>query len=260
MSRIEKTFAALNRPALITFIMAGDPDTAASLEIMKTLPGAGADIIELGMPFTDPMADGPTIQLAGLRALEAGQTMKKTLQMVRDFRTGNDKTPVVLMGYFNPVLQYGVEKFMADASAAGVDGLIIVDLPPEEAGEAIPAAKSAGIDIIRLLTPTTDAKRLPVVLKDTSGFLYYVSITGVTGAASADLNKIGPHIAEIKKHTNLPIAIGFGIRTPEDAANMAKTGDAVVVGSAIVQNIFENRKNSPEAAVRAQVKGLSGAL
>jgi tryptophan synthase alpha chain len=260
MSRIAQTFAALRRPALITFIMAGDPTTEASLAVMKTLPEAGADIIELGMPFTDPVADGSTIQLAGLRALEAGQTMKKTLQMVQDFRAGNDKTPIVLMGYFNPLLRYGVQQFMSDAAAAGVDGLIIVDLPPEEAGEAIPAARAAGIDIIRLLTPTTNAARLPAVLKDTSGFLYYVSITGVTGAASADLGKIGPHIAEIKKHTGLPVAIGFGVKTPGDAANMAKIGDAVVVGSSIVQNIFDNREKSPEAAVRAQIKALAAAL
>lgn len=263
MSRIEPRFAALKaekRAALITFIMAGDPSAAASLAVMKALPGAGADIIELGMPFTDPVADGPTIQLAGQRALEAGQTMAGTLKMVRDFRAGNGETPVVLMGYYNPVLQYGVEKFMSDAAAAGVDGLIIVDLPPEEAGEVAVLAKEAGIDIIRLLTPTTDARRLPAVLEGAGGFLYYVSITGVTGAASADLGKIGPHVAEIRKHTDLPVAIGFGVRTPEDAANMAKIGDAVVVGSAIVQNIFDNRENAPESAASVQIKALSSAL
>lgn len=260
MSRIEKTFAALNRPALITFIMAGDPDSRTSLAIMKSLPEAGADIIELGMPFTDPMADGPTIQLAGIRALEAGQTMKKTLHIVKHFREENTKTPVVLMGYFNPVLQYGVQRFMEDASAAGVDGLILVDLPPEEADETIAAAKSNGLDIIRLITPTTDETRLAKVLKDASGFLYYVSITGVTGAAKADLSKITPHIAQIKQQTKLPIAIGFGIRTPEDAAQMGKIAEGVVVGSSIVQNIFENRGKCPKTAVSAQVSALATAL
>jgi tryptophan synthase alpha chain len=259
MSRIEKTFAALNRPALITFIMAGDPDSRGSLAVMKALPEAGADIIELGMPFTDPMADGPTIQLAGNRALAAGQTMKKTLHIVKHFREENDKTPVVLMGYFNPVLQYGIESFMNDASAAGVDGLIIVDLPPEEADETIAAAKSKNIDIIRLLTPTTDEARLPKVLQGSSGFLYYVSITGVTGAASADLSKITPHIAQIRKHTKLPIAIGFGIRTPQDAAQMGAIADGVVVGSSIVQIIAEQPQTAREA-VAEKVRALSAAL
>jgi tryptophan synthase alpha chain len=260
MSRIEQIFAALDRPALITFIMAGDPDSRTSLAIMKSLPEAGADIIELGMPFTDPMADGPTIQLAGIRALESGQTMKKTLHIVKHFREENDKTPVVLMGYFNPVLQYGLQQFMNDASAAGVDGLIIVDLPPEEADETISAAKANGLDIIRLITPTTDEERLPKVLKDASGFLYYVSITGVTGAAKADLSKITPHIAQIKKHTALPIAIGFGIRTPEDAAAMGRIADGVVVGSSIVQNIFDNREKCPKTAVSGQIAALATAI
>jgi tryptophan synthase alpha chain len=263
MNRIENTFAAVKkeqRSALITFIMAGDPDSRTSLAIMKALPEAGADIIELGMPFTDPMADGPTIQLAGIRALEAGQTMKKTLHIVKHFREENDKTPVVLMGYFNPVLQYGLQQFMNDASAAGIDGLIIVDLPPEEANETISAAKAKGLDIIRLITPTTDEERLPKVLKDASGFLYYVSITGVTGAAKAELSKITPHIAQIKKHTALPIAIGFGIRTPEDAAQMGKIADAIVVGSSIVQNIFENREKCPKTAVSAQIAALAAAI
>ena len=254
MSRIEATFKALNRPALITFIMAGDPDAKTSLDVLKALPEAGADIIELGMPFTDPMADGPTIQLAGQRALKSGANMKQTLQMVRDFRKGNNTTPIVLMGYFNPILQYGVEKFMNDASAAGVDGLIIVDLPPEEAGKAQEIAKTNNLDIIRLLTPTTTMGRLP---KGASGFLYYVSITGVTGAAQADLNKIKPHIEQIKTHTDLPIAIGFGIKTPQDAAQMAALGDAIVVGSSIVQTIAEKRDAS---AVSEQVKALSDAL
>jgi tryptophan synthase alpha chain len=212
------------------------------------------------MPFTDPTADGTTIQQAGLRALQSGQTMKKTLHIVKHFREHNDKTPVVLMGYFNPVFQYGIEKFMSDAGAAGVDGLIIVDLPPEEAGEIITAAKANNIDIIRLLTPTTDEARLPQVIKDASGFLYYVSITGVTGAAKADLTKITPHIAQIKKHTDLPIAIGFGIRTPEDAAAMSKIADAIVVGSSIVQTIADNPAKTPETAVAAQVRTLAAAL
>ncbi|HOO81209.1 MAG TPA: tryptophan synthase subunit alpha [Alphaproteobacteria bacterium] len=257
MSRIEATFKALNRPALITFIMAGDPDAKTSLDVLKALPEAGADIIELGMPFTDPMADGPTIQLAGQRALKSGANMKQTLQMVRDFRKGNNTTPIVLMGYFNPILQYGVEKFMNDASAAGVDGLIIVDLPPEEAGKAQEIAKTNNLDIIRLLTPTTTMGRLPKILEGASGFLYYVSITGVTGAAQADLNKIKPHIEQIKTHTDLPIAIGFGIKTPQDAAQMAALGDAIVVGSSIVQTIAEKRDAS---AVSEQVKALSDAL
>ncbi|MCC6597848.1 MAG: tryptophan synthase subunit alpha [Alphaproteobacteria bacterium] len=260
MSRIEQTFAALKRPALITFIMAGDPDSRTSLAIMKALPEAGADIIELGMPFTDPMADGPTIQLAGIRALEAGQTMKRTLHIVKHFRETNDKTPVVLMGYFNPVFQYGLEQFMHDASAAGVDGLILVDLPPEESTETIAAAKEKNIDIIRLLTPTTDEARLPHVLKDAGGFLYYVSVAGVTGSASADLGTITPHIAQIKKLTNLPIAIGFGIKTPADAAAMGKIGDAIVVGSAIINNIFENADKNPVSAVEMQVRSLADAL
>ena len=257
MSRIEKTFSKLDRPALITFIMAGDPDAATSLEVLKSLPGAGADIIELGMPFTDPMADGPTIQLAGQRALGAGANMKQTLQMVRDFRADNTETPIVLMGYFNPVLQYGIEAFMNAASEAGVDGLIIVDLPPEEADEAQSAAKAKNIDIIRLITPTTTKERLPKVLEGASGFLYYVSITGVTGAASADLSKIGPHIEEIKSQTDLPIAIGFGIKTAEDAAEMGKIADGVVVGSSIVQTIAD--KQSAEA-VSEQVHSLASAL
>ena len=257
MSRIESTFKALDRPALVTFIMAGDPDAATSLEMLKALPEAGADIIELGMPFTDPMADGPTIQLAGGRALTAGANMKQTLQMVQDFRESNTATPIVLMGYFNPIMQYGVEGFMNDASEAGVDGLIIVDLPPEEANEAQSAAKAKGLDIIRLITPTTTMERLPKVLEGASGFLYYVSITGVTGAASADLNKIKPHIEEIKAQTDLPIAIGFGIKTPEDATNMGKIADAIVVGSSIIQTIAEKQGVQ---SVSTQVQALAEAL
>ncbi len=257
MSRIETVFANLDRPALITFIMAGDPDAQTSMDVLKSLPDAGADIIELGMPFTDPMADGPVIQLAGGRALNAGANMNQTLQMVRDFRTDNDTTPIVLMGYYNPVMQYGAEKFVNDAADAGVDGLIIVDLPPEEADETLKAAKAKGIDIIRLITPTTTNERLSKIIDGASGFLYYVSITGVTGAASADLNAIKPHIEEIKGQTDIPVAIGFGIKTPEDAKNMGELADAVVVGSSIVNTIAESRDISK---VSDQVKGLAGAL
>ncbi|MBL4803687.1 MAG: tryptophan synthase subunit alpha [Alphaproteobacteria bacterium] len=257
MSRIETVFANLDRPALITFIMAGDPDAKVSLDVLKSLPDAGADIIELGMPFTDPMADGPVIQLAGGRALTAGANMNQTLQMVRDFREENDTTPIVLMGYYNPVMQYGAVKFVDDAAEAGVDGLIIVDLPPEEADETLKAAKTKDIDIIRLITPTTTNERLGKIIDGASGFLYYVSITGVTGAASADLNAIKPHIEEIKGQTDIPVAIGFGIKTPEDAKNMGELADAVVVGSSIVNTIAESQDISK---VSDQVKGLAGAL
>lgn len=257
MSRIEKTLSALDRPALITFIMAGDPDAQTSMDVLKSLPDAGADIIELGMPFTDPMADGPTIQLAGGRALNAGANMNQTLQMVRDFRAENDTTPIVLMGYYNPVMQYGPVKFVEDAAQAGVDGLIIVDLPPEEADETLKAAKDKGLDIIRLITPTTTNERLAKIIDGASGFLYYVSITGVTGAASADLSTIKPHIEEIKSQTDIPIAIGFGIKTPEDAKNMGELADAVVVGSSIVNTVAESRDVSK---VSAQVSALAGAL
>jgi tryptophan synthase alpha chain len=261
MSRIESTFKNLKRPALVTFITAGNPDYAKSLSILKILPGAGADIIELGMPFTDPMADGPVIEQAGIRALASGANMNKTLEMVREFRKDNQSTPIVLMGYANPILQYGNEKFVQHAAEAGVDGLIVVDLPPEEDSELRTAAKKAGIDIIRLLTPTTDDKRLPRVLEGASGFLYYVSVTGITGAGSANVETIRPHIAQIKAATKLPIVIGFGIKTPEDAAKMAAIGDAVVVGSAIVQNIADNRDN-PQLTqiVEKQVKSLASGL
>ena len=257
MSRIEKTLSALSRPALITFIMAGDPDARTSMDVLKALPDAGADIIELGMPFTDPMADGPVIQLAGGRALSAGANMNQTLQMVRDFRTGNDTTPIVLMGYFNPVMQYGADKFAKDAAEAGVDGLIIVDLPPEEADEILSYATEKELDIIRLITPTTTQDRLDKILDGASGFLYYVSITGVTGAASADLDAIKPHIEQIKKQTDIPVAIGFGIKTPEDAKNMGELADAVVVGSSIVNTIAEKQDSQ---AITEQVSALSAAL
>ncbi|GJL85615.1 MAG: tryptophan synthase alpha chain [Micavibrio sp.] len=260
MNRIEKTFAALKRPALVSFITAGDPDRETSQAVLDALPEAGADIIELGMPFSDPMADGPVIQAASGRALQAGADMKQTLSMVQQFREKNDDTPIVLMGYFNPVLAYGVQQFAKDASAAGVDGMIIVDLPPEEDEELQTAAKANGLDIIRLITPTTDESRLKTLLNGASGFLYYVSITGVTGTASANMDKLKPHIVEIKKHTKLPIVIGFGIKTPDDAAAMGQIGDAVVVGSSIVQTIENNDKNTAAGAVSEQVKALSEAL
>lgn len=261
MSRISTTFQNLKRPALITFITAGDPDAARSFEILKALPAAGADIIELGMPFTDPMADGPVIQAAGLRALKTGANMQQTLKMVQQFRAGNSTTPIVLMGYANPILQYGNEKFCVDSAKAGVDGLIIVDLPPEESEELESAAKKNGLDFIRLLTPTTKDDRIPTVVKNASGFLYYVSVTGITGAAKASPETIRPHIEQIRKHTKLPIAIGFGIKTPEDVKALAKIGDAVVVGSAIINTIAANQDAKDlQTIVSKQVSGLSGGL
>jgi len=214
--------------------MAGDPDPDTSLQIIKALPKAGADIIEIGMPFTDPMADGPSIQAAGLRALKAGTTLKKTLAMVRAFRENDKATPLVLMGYYNPIYIYGVDKFLADAKSAGVDGLIIVDLPPEEDTELCLPALKAGLNFIRLATPTTDDKRLPAVLANTSGFVYYVSITGITGAAAADSEAVGEAVARIKRHTDLPVCVGFGIRTPEAAQAIAKRANGAVVGTALV--------------------------
>ncbi|HTZ02139.1 MAG TPA: tryptophan synthase subunit alpha [Xanthobacteraceae bacterium] len=249
-ARIEKRFAALKeegRAALVTFTMAGDPDYAASVAILKALPKAGADIIELGMPFTDPMADGPAIQAAGLRALAAGQNMKKTLAAVREFRAGDAATPLVLMGYYNPIYVYGVDKFLADATAAGVDGLIVVDLPPEEDEELCLPALAAGVNFIRLATPTTDDKRLPTVLNNTSGFVYYVSITGITGAAAPDAGKVATAVARIKRHTALPVCVGFGVRNPEQARAIAENADGVVVGSALVEAV----RGSLDAAGKA---------
>jgi tryptophan synthase alpha chain len=236
-TRIDTRFAELKkegRAAFITFLMAGDPDPATSLDIIKALPKAGADIIEIGMPFTDPMADGPAIQAAGLRALKAGMTLKKTLALVRAFRKDDTATPLVLMGYYNPIYIYGVDRFLIDAKSAGVDGLIIVDLPPEEDEELCLPAMQAGLNFIRLATPTTDDKRLPAVLANTSGFVYYVSITGITGAASADTAVVGHAVARIKRHTQLPVCVGFGIRTPEAARGIAQKADGVVVGTALV--------------------------
>jgi tryptophan synthase alpha chain len=257
MTRIEARFAALRaegRKAFVSFMMAGDPDHETCLEILKGLPAAGVDVIELGMPFTDPMADGPTIQLAGQRALESGQTMDRTLEMVRAFREGDALTPIVLMGYYNPIYSRGVDRFLADAKAAGVDGLIIVDLPPEEDAELCIPAQAAGLNFIRLATPTTDDRRLPKVLQNTSGFVYYVSITGITGAAAAQSADVGPEVARIKAKTDLPVVVGFGIRTPEAAEAIAKVADGAVVGSAIVDRI--GKGDSP-GAVLAFVKTLA---
>jgi tryptophan synthase alpha chain len=236
-SRIDTCFARLEREgraALVTFTMAGDPDYATSLAIAQALPKAGADVIELGVPFTDPMADGPAIQAAGLRALQAGQTLKKTLQLVRAFRQGDDTTPIVLMGYYNPIYVYGVERFLADARSAGVDGLIVVDLPPEEDVELCLPALEAGVNFIRLATPTTDDQRLPAVLANTSGFVYYVSVTGITGSATPNAGKVGDAVARIKRHTRLPVAVGFGVRTAAHARAIAAGADGVVVGSALI--------------------------
>ena len=236
-TRIDTRFAELKkegRAAFVTFVMCGDPDLDTSLSIIKALPKAGADIIEIGMPFTDPMADGPAIQAAGLRALKAGTTLKKTLGVVRDFRKDDNATPVVLMGYYNPIYIYGVDKFLVDAKAAGVDGLIVVDLPPEEDTELCLPALKAGLNFIRLATPTTDDKRLPAVLANTSGFVYYVSITGITGSASADTTQVKDAVARIKRHTQLPVCVGFGIRTPEAARGIAQAANGAVVGSALI--------------------------
>jgi len=239
-SRIPARFAAnaaQGRASLVTFITAGDPDPATSLAIVKALPTAGADVIELGMPFSDPMADGPAIQWSSMRALKNGMTLKGTLQMVRAFREGNADTPIVLMGYYNPIYVYGVDRFLADAKTAGVDGLIVVDLPPEEDAELCLPAMKAGLNFIRLATPTTDDKRLPKVLSNTSGFVYYVSITGITGTATPDFSKVSEAVARIKQHTALPVAVGFGVKAPEHAAAIAKGADGVVVGSALVEAI-----------------------
>ncbi|RAP41978.1 tryptophan synthase subunit alpha [Rhodovulum viride] len=257
MTRIDAKFAALkaeNRKAFVAYVMAGDPDFATSLEIVKGLPGAGVDIIELGLPFTDPMADGPTIQLAGQRALDAGQTLQKTLDLARAFREADDTTPIVMMGYFNPIYSRGVETFLTDAKAAGIDGLIVVDLPPEEDSELCLPAQAAGLNFIRLATPTTDDKRLPKVLQNTSGFVYYVSITGITGAAAAEASDVAPEVARIKAKTDLPVIVGFGIRTPETARSIASVADGAVVGSAIVKLVEEKK---PVAEILAYVKGLA---
>jgi tryptophan synthase alpha chain len=269
ITRIDRRFAELareDRAALVTFTMAGDPDTGTSLEILKALPKAGADVIELGMPFTDPMADGPAIQAGGLRALKAGQNMRKTLGMIRAFRKDNDTTPIVLMGYYNPIYIYGVTKFLADAKSAGVDGLIVVDLPPEEDEElCLPALKS-GLNFIRLATPTTDDERLPAVLANTSGFVYYVSITGITGSAAPDADKVRSAVTRIKRHTQLPVAVGFGVRTAKQARAIAQSAEGVVVGSALVDAIKNSLDKSGKAtgktvkAVTALVAELASGM
>ena len=239
-TRIDAKFAQLRaegRKAFVAYIMAGDPDYDTSLAVARGLPAAGVDIIELGLPFTDPMADGPTIQLAGQRALDAGMTLDRTLELARTFREGDDTTPIVLMGYYNPIYSRGVERFLADAKDAGIDGLIIVDLPPEEDDELCLPAQTAGLNFIRLATPTTDDKRLPRVLQNTSGFVYYVSITGITGAAEAQATDVAPEVARIKAATDLPVIVGFGINTPDKARGIAEIADGAVVGSAIVSRI-----------------------
>lgn len=269
MSRIAARFAALKkegRGALIPFLEAYDPDPATSMALLRGFPGAGADLIEIGVPFTDPMADGPTIQRAGQRGLKAGATLAGTLAMVRDFRKEDDATPVILMGYYNPILSYGVKSFCTAAAASGVDGLIIVDVPPEEADEVEPSATASGLDLIRLVAPTTDDERLPRVLAATSGFVYYVAITGITGTRSATTDALRAAIPRIRRHTDLPIAIGFGIRTPEQAAEAARTADGAVVASALIDtlaaNLDEQGRAKPDTVrkVLDQVRALSEAV
>lgn len=257
MTRIDETFARLGsegKKAFVTYIMASDPDAATTLEIMRGLPAAGVDVIELGMPFTDPMADGPTIQAAGQRALAAGGSVTQTLEILTEFRKTDDRTPVVLMGYYNPIYARGVDRFLAEAREAGIDGLIVVDLPPEEDSELCLPAQAAGINFIRLATPTTDAKRLPAVLKNTSGFVYYVSVTGITGAAAAQAAAVGPEVARIKQSTDLPVIVGFGINTAENARDIASIADGCVVGSAIVKEIGAGK---PLAEILARVADLA---
>ncbi len=240
MSRIDAKFAELagaGRKAFVAYVMAGDPDFETSLEVVRGLPGAGVDVIELGLPFTDPMADGPTIQLAGQRALDGGMTLERTLELARAFRDGDQTTPIVLMGYYNPIYSRGVGQFLSAAKEAGIDGLIVVDLPPEEDSELCLPAQAAGLNFIRLATPTTDDKRLPRVLQNTSGFVYYVSITGITGAAEAQAGDVGPEVARIKSATDLPLVVGFGVNTPAKSRAIAEVADGVVVGSAIVSKI-----------------------
>lgn len=257
MTRIDDTFARLKaegKKAFVAYMMGGDPDEATSLAVMQGLPGAGVDIIELGMPFTDPMADGPTIQRAGQRALDGGMTMDKVLAMVRAFRKGDATTPIVLMGYYNPIYARGVDRFLSEATEAGIDGLIVVDLPPEEDSELCLPAQAAGMNFIRLATPTTDGKRLPTVLQNTSGFVYYVSITGITGAAAAQAGDVAPEVARIKAASDLPVIVGFGITTPEQAQAIASVADGCVVGSAIVKEIGEGK---PVAEILSFVASLA---
>jgi tryptophan synthase alpha chain len=264
-TRIDTRFAELKREgraAFVTFLMAGDPDLETSLAIIRQLPQAGADIIEIGMPFTDPMADGPAIQASGLRALKAGTTLKKTLALVRDFRGSDDATPIILMGYYNPIYIYGVDRFLSDAKAAGVDGLILVDMPAEEDDELCIPALKAGLNFIRLATPTTDDNRLPAVLANTSGFVYYVSITGITGSASADTEAVAGAVARIKRHTHLPVCVGFGIRTPDQARAIAARADGAVVGTALVDALSASldAEGRPTASTVPAVADLVAAL
>ncbi|MCH1413120.1 MAG: tryptophan synthase subunit alpha [Rhodobacteraceae bacterium] len=257
MTRIDQTFARLKsegKKAFVSYIMAGDPDFETSLELVMGLPAAGVDIIELGLPFTDPMADGPTIQLAGGRSLDSGMTLIKTLEMAKKFRENNNSTPIVIMGYYNPIYNHGVEKFLTDANSAGIDGLIVVDLPPEEDEELCIPAQAAGINFIRLATPTTDEQRLPKVLQNTSGFVYYVSITGITGAAEAQATDVGPEVARIQTKSGLPVVVGFGVNTPEKAKAIAKVADGAVVGSAIISELA---KGKPVSEVLTFVKSLA---
>ena len=258
-TRIDTRFAKLGaegRAALVTFVMAGDPDPATSLAIIKALPAAGADLIEIGMPFTDPMADGPAVQAAGLRALAAGETLAGTLKLVREFRADDQSTPIILMGYYNPIYIYGVDRFLVDAKSAGIDGLIVVDLPPEEDDELCKPALAAGLNFIRLATPTTDDARLPKVLTNTSGFVYYVSIAGITGAATPDFGKVATAVARIKSHTNLPVAVGFGVKTAADAAASAAGADGVVVGSTLVDAV----RHSLDANGKATAKTVESVV
>ncbi len=266
-TRIDRRFALCaqeNRAALVTYLMAGDPDPATSLEVFRAMAKAGADVLEIGMAFTDPMADGPSIQAAGLRALHAGMTLKKTLALVADFRKTDDDTPIVLMGYYNPIYVMGVDKFLDAAKQAGVDGLIVVDLPPEEDDELCLPALKAGLNFIRLATPTTDDRRLPSVLNNTSGFVYYVSLTGITGAAIADYGKVGAAVARIKGHTELPVAVGFGVKTADNARQIAGQADGVVVGTALVDALKKSLDENNNAtagtveAVAALVRELAG--
>ena len=268
-TRIDARFAACageGRAALVTFMMGGDPDPETSLKLLKALPAAGADVIEVGMPFTDPMADGPSIQAAGLRALYAGMSLKKTLKLVTDFRESDANTPIVLMGYYNPIYVYGVERFLADAKTAGVDGLIVVDLPPEEDAELCIPALNAGLNFIRLATPTTDDKRLPTVLTNTSGFVYYVSVTGITGSAIPDYSKVSEAVRRIKGHTTLPVAVGFGVKNAQTAAAIAMHADGVVVGTALIDALKNSLDRDGKAtdstveAVLALARDIAGGV
>ena len=262
-TRIDRRMAKLKaegRPALVTYFMGGDPDYETSLSIMKALPRAGADVIELGMPFSDPMADGPAIQAAGLRALKGGQTLAKTLAMAAEFRRADDETPIVLMGYYNPIYVYGVERFLADAKASGIDGLIVVDLPPEMDEELCIPALEAGVNFIRLATPTTDDRRLPKVLQNTSGFVYYVSMTGITGSALPDTSRVAAAVQRIKGHTDLPVCVGFGVKTASQARVIGQAADGVVVGTAIVNAVAnvlgpDGRKTADPAEAVATLVG-----